>query len=523
MRRVLTVARDTIAACPCELEERQPCHRCLLRFASSAEHPLVSRERALNLLNEILGSWESEADLEDIDTLSGVPVNALADSELEKRFILALKKWGERTDAYQRGSVRPRAGARGLEFDVRSGSTRWLLQDHVRKANAVSSEPDFHFTRVDGPPVEVAVFLDGYAYHASKAVNRIAEDSAKRAALRASGAYVWQLTWEDVRAFEEAVDDKHTKHAPRLVLFDESGLGDAQRLHRQIRGIPAPDAQGPDTLDPALANPVEALLAFLADPDPERWARRSVALLGGLRSRARALGTTRQDLATALPTILAGSQATKLEKAAEVMLLDARPRTSADADGCHILGILGGADDMTAWSALVVHDDRDEAVTQPEHRDRWTTWLTWSNLLQFLRGQADRGTERYFEQTCFTRAIAFDPHVVPALAGGMPTSAPDQQLSKAWRDAIDLASPAVHGLLADLGMRTGVTVPEVGFELVVHPSDDPWDAELAWPEARVAIAIDEDPDRDDAYRAAGWRIEHAADLTPAGLEELLHG
>lgn len=523
MRHVLSLARDTIAACPCEAEERQPCHRCLLRFASSFEHPLISRERALHMLDEILHSWTAPEDLEDLDTLSGVRVDALADSELEKRFILALKKWGANTDPALPGSMNPRAGARGVEFDVRSGATRWLLRDHVRVANAASSEPDFLLTRVDGPPVEVAVFLDGYAYHASKAVNRIADDSAKRTALRQAGTYVWQLTWEDVRAFEEAVDDKHAKRAPALVLFDETGLRDAQQLHRRVRGSAAPGSQGPDSLDPALANPVEALLAFLADPDPVRWARRAASLLGGLRTRARAYGTDRQELAAALPTILAEPGTVVPGPGTELMLLDGLPRTTEGRDGCRVLGILADRADLTAWSALIVLDDRDEALADPVHRERWFGWLAWSNLLQFLYGQADGGTERYFEQTCASRIERFDPHSMPALAGGMPTSVAEQELSRVWKDAIDLASPAVHELLAAIGSRAGALAPQVGFELAVRAADDPWNVELAWPHARLAVALDEDPDRDAAYREAGWRIERAADLTPTRLEELLHG
>jgi hypothetical protein len=44
----------------------------------------------------------------------------------------------------------------------------------------------------------VAVYLDGYAYHASPEINRLAGDAVKCARLRARGRVVFQLTWDDL-------------------------------------------------------------------------------------------------------------------------------------------------------------------------------------------------------------------------------------------------------------------------------------------------------------------------------------
>ena len=82
----------------------------------------------------------------------------------------------------------------------------------------------------------------------------------------------------------------------------------------------------------------------------------------------------------------------------------------------------------------------------------------------------------------------------------------------------------MHELLAALGARDTAVLPVVGFELADEASaEEPWNAELAWPHARLAIALDEDPERDAAYREAGWRIERPGRLSPTELEELLHG
>lgn len=522
MRQVLVIARGAIAACPCQDSDRQPCHRCLLRFARSSEHPFVSRERALVLLEEILRGWEPDDPeaVQTLDTLAGVRVDELADSELEKRFIKALQAWGERETwgaVPHHSTVSPRAGGRGVELDLRiahpsgSGGTRWLLQDHRRVDAAISSEPDFLITRTDGPSATIAVFLDGYAYHASRHVNRIADDTAKRTALRSQGTLVWQLTWEDVQAFEQAVADPNARSAPDAALFDEAALTAARAMHRRIR---AQDST--DSLDPALANPVSALLNYLADPDPNRWCRRAAALVAGLRDASRQTNTNRADLAAVLPGLLTGADLELKGGGSEVMLLDYAPPAS-----CRILAFMDlGSRDFSAWSAITVLGDTAQAVEQSGHRDRWASWLAWGNLLQLLSGHVPGGRERGFEQTCTTLAEAFDPHHLGLLVSALPTDTP-RALPEPWAQAVDLASPLVMDLLAALAQRTRVTVPEVGYELdVADDLSGPWDAELAWPHAKLALVVDEDPDRDAAYRAAGWRIEHVGSMTATDLEDL---
>src|SRR5207249_1875310 len=159
---------------------------------------LVSKDTAIELLTEILDGWHPER----INTLAEIQISALADSELERLFIETLRTKADKAqedDAERdRFSLVPRAGSRGVEFDLKlkpqhGQAVRWRMRDHVVEGSAVRSEPDYILTAEDGP--KVAVFLDGYAFHASSANNEIAADAAKRTALRDDGTWVWQLTW----------------------------------------------------------------------------------------------------------------------------------------------------------------------------------------------------------------------------------------------------------------------------------------------------------------------------------------
>ena len=120
------------------------------------------------------------------------------------------------------------------------------------------SEPDYLLTRIDGPSTRIAIFLDGYAFHASTGINRIADDAAKREALRAEGMQVWQFTHPDVMAWKAAVEgtaaDRQVR-TPAEPLLGEGALRAARQIHQMLTGGPRPD----DTLDPVLRNPINAV------------------------------------------------------------------------------------------------------------------------------------------------------------------------------------------------------------------------------------------------------------------------
>lgn len=66
------------------------------------------------------------------------------------------------------------------------------------------SQADFVAERlVDISTPSVATYLDGFAFHASAANDRMATDAIRREELRDSGRLVWTATWDDVSAVEK--------------------------------------------------------------------------------------------------------------------------------------------------------------------------------------------------------------------------------------------------------------------------------------------------------------------------------
>ena len=61
---------------------------------------------------------------------------------------------------------------------------------------------------------------------------------------------------------------------------------------------------------------------------------------------------------------------------------------------------------LGSWTGLTVLDDRPPVIRLSEaaHRRRWTSWLHWGNLLQFLTGPGGDGG-----QLAYSRLGEFDP------------------------------------------------------------------------------------------------------------------
>jgi len=84
------LALNELRSCGCNNEtEKDGCYRCLYAYRSSYKMPETSRDTAIELLSEILRHKDA---MIKTDTLRNVRMNVLFDSELEARFIEALRR-----------------------------------------------------------------------------------------------------------------------------------------------------------------------------------------------------------------------------------------------------------------------------------------------------------------------------------------------------------------------------------------------------------------------------------------------
>ncbi|MEV4380809.1 DEAD/DEAH box helicase [Streptosporangium sp. NPDC049644] len=556
-REVLEAALRIVEECPCKEDLRKAaCHRCLLSHVSGTKYDKVSRSEALVMLRELLDTWDPAR----VATTDAISLWDQVESELEARFLGGLQSWARRTDTP--GTL----GMAGVLNDKKTADLRiegpdgsivhWqmILQNTIK-----GTRPDVLFRRLDDVPLEVAVYLDGYAYHASPEKNRLADDAAKRARLRADGRVVFQLTWDDIADWEALEHAPFVKGEPPRAPYLGNAQARARQIYQQVSSGRDPD----ELVRTVWANPVDTLLAFLRDPRPELWLHRAEAAAAGLMGLAR--GQSRSGPGGVPERVTAALRGASLPAPTSEKIITMH---AVDAAGCPLVVVLDGRDGYR-WTAFALIDDRKETIKADRegHERRWAAWLYWGNLLQFLDAGSGEGG-----QLALTDLDAFDPSLL-AVAGGEGTAStlsllpleddegevtvpadtvrPPRESSQTetvpfprlpaasqadrivreggtegqdprWEKIYDVLDPGESGLAAFARELARLEIPapasnEVGFEL----GEQAWQAELAWPSAKVAIVLAGDDDeahrRNAAYAAAGWDVRDVKGWDPEEL------
>lgn len=407
------------------------------------------------------------------------------ESELEARFAKALEDWaGEAGGAvlYRRAAVLNGHRTADLRISQPGGQ---LVHWQASLQNTIEgTRPDVSFQRVDAAPLEVDVYLDGYAYHAAPDKLRLASDADQRAQLRADGHVVFQLNWDDVDAAAGEAAGEHQPWHPYRGNAEAAARGTYARLGEDPAELPGL----------IWTSPVRTLFVFLSDPDRDAWSRRAQAAVAGLLRQPGA------EIARGGEADVPG-QVRRAVRGEPLAAVGGGPVTvvrAADASGCPVTVIVDARrlEPVTAplgtWSALAVIDDR-EATARADaeaHERRWAAWLYWGNLVQFLDDGGGDGV-----QLARTGLDGFDPSALAAAGGAglaasllrtgpeiseaelsmlgalRPAPSPGVVADQQWSGVYDLVVPEVAGLLHTLADR-GAPAPHAG-----------WDARLPgdWP------------------------------------------
>ena len=558
--QILTQAYLAVRDCPCRDEGRLACHRCLLPFADFQDLDLVSRTSAERSLRELLGG-EAETGSQPGWRITDQPPHIDRDDEsfLEKRFRRAFTRMVEAAG----GVCHEQVTGRGNIITAGFGPLTWRLEPQV---NVLDSRPDFVLRGGGGP--DLAIFTDGFAFHAAADANRLADDAAKRQGLREAGTPVLAVTMDDINAFEQPPDERtaaegpfwfdervmdgaknlppftfgqgtqqavldgpfgilrHWMTAPGEAQNDLEAFGSAAPMCLFTRGEPC--AVGDDAAMPRVARELlvgaQSQGSFRgADPDAPRPAaappvagRSQGSFRGADPDAARPPrdpdGVRSQGPNGARPPGPVGGAETRRPagEAAHGSAGGAEAQgTAPDAwwwrDGP--LGVLVRAtgDRQVRIGAVLVLDDGPEVLEQPEFKDAWQRWLGFSNALA-LRGPTHPTWIATAGSLAATGAGAAPAQAVAA------QGAADAALAPEWLDiqqelgAEAGFSPEFFGRLAGAGLP----VPEVGEELGPGIPVD-----LSWPKQRVAVMVEPGEQDVGDLAAEGWR------LLPADAAQIL--
>ncbi|MDB4103741.1 DUF1998 domain-containing protein, partial [Acidimicrobiales bacterium] len=501
VREILVKGRDLIARCVCQADGRRACHRCLLGVVDRNEYDLVSRDLALWLLDSLLADWQTEA----IATVAGIDLGRTEESELERRFKVALHDWCDRSD-HEHLRLSGRAGKKGydafeLRIDHPDGTTlRWHIDEQEGLSNH-NTIPDFTITRADKESRPVAIYLDGYQFHASAENPNMAADAAMRNGVRGDGLIVWNLSWGDVEAFHNAaVSETNANVKPRPLLSGVT-LNAARGQHANLV----------DPIDYVTVNrnPVELLLSYLSEPDDERWHEIAVStIVGTLADGANRGNMPAEQVQSVLQAMAAGASFEWEDSAG--FAIGAVTGTTFELP----IGVLLRLDDPKALRLTAVASLPDDAasIDDENHRSRWQDWLQWSNVLQFLNGP---GREALVTTTGSDHSIIGEMFAVTAADTDQPASS---SLSEVGEDPITVSDEMVEELELILDNEVARNVRlllEAGApDFVAGAEHDGLALEAGWPEHKVAIV----PNGWNEAEPSGWRIERPDSLN---LDEVL--
>lgn len=258
LTEVLAAAHTVIRDCGCkDKPDVDGCYQCVFHYRQGRNRKHISRIAALEMLDELVeGSFQRK----QVQCLSEIYINPSFGSELERRFLPALKALGGQMDLGDE-----RFPPVHVTQDIKAGKTAYLLTVGGNKywvdtqvpvedlaSGQTLCQPDFLIsaTKTASPMVPIAVFVDGWEYHQKS----MPDDARKRATLMLRGDYrVWSVTFEDIEAAHKLKGGTDLE-SPLSVLMTESG----QRIGPdRIPRIPPSDLT---------SNAIALLLRLLGQP-----------------------------------------------------------------------------------------------------------------------------------------------------------------------------------------------------------------------------------------------------------------
>jgi len=165
---VFRQALEAMTLCPCNLEaEKDGCYHCVYQYRQGRVMELVSRDRAREVLTELVSATDQ---LERVPTIADIFINPNFDSALEARFIEALRHLsgceGLPTVKLVQDIVNGKAG-----YLLAVASQRYWIEPQVALADTegvrVACKPDFVIWpgKASASQRPIAVFCDGWTYH----------------------------------------------------------------------------------------------------------------------------------------------------------------------------------------------------------------------------------------------------------------------------------------------------------------------------------------------------------------------
>ncbi len=312
---VISKAYEAIRDCSCKAKGKDGCYRCIYTYANQYTQDELSRAKAEILFKKIVDKsdeWETYTTGLGALTSNG----QIEESELEDRFIRSLRNHLQNQnpqdfkfeDFIENGIV-------NYKFKITSGDYSFYYvirpQFELGPTNGVkyNTRSDFYISlssiEKDGIAIEddgilssvkgIAIYLDGYTFHATEENCRFFDDLKKRVAIVESNSIIsWSLTWSDIEKFDaiEKENDNQSKEFKRDSLFiDKIKYRSSVDALRQILG----NACLNDSLF-TCKNSFERLIWLLSNPLEVKSRNKKIGLMLALHQQQFGTPSTDNDI-----------------------------------------------------------------------------------------------------------------------------------------------------------------------------------------------------------------------------------
>jgi len=223
-KKLLKSAYKAIKECSCQHFGKDGCYHCIYTYANQYTRGDLSRavaEKRFRKIVEQSDTWEHQP-----SGLSSVTnLGQIEESELEERFIRSISHAAEKSGwSFEKINVN---GIINYNLTVKEGEKEISYIIIPQLDLGPSAGVQFHTTPdfilkciklkdkgIELEPEElfgikqVALYLDGFQYHASEENNRFEDDVKKRRGILSSPEFItWTLTWRDLELYDEGKED----------------------------------------------------------------------------------------------------------------------------------------------------------------------------------------------------------------------------------------------------------------------------------------------------------------------------
>lgn len=231
---LLRLGYESIRDCSCQLEAKDGCYKCIYSYGNQYNRGDLSRSRAEKLFADIVNKtdeWEQKT--EGLTSLTNT--GKIEESELEERFIKLLSLWTKKNDSFDFQTEKI-DGVDNYKLTISKGdidAIYWIRPQIAigpKDGIAYSTRTDFLITCVrykngetdlTAQVKKIAIYLDGYQYHASAEHNIFERDLRIRQSIACHPQFSsWTVTWKDLDYLEKEIGGDKSISDELSQLFD---------------------------------------------------------------------------------------------------------------------------------------------------------------------------------------------------------------------------------------------------------------------------------------------------------------